>query len=201
MLIDTNRAQFRVLGNANARRAGKRYSTVLLIGKVRQDAVDSACLVHDISQFGLMARFTSAPEVGETLCIDVRGLPDLRGTVRWVKGYKAGLEFDAPHDIDRIFCLKDDHGLVARTPRFAIHGTAMLWIGTASMTADLLDISPGGVKLQAETRVQRGQAGRIMLPDTTETIYGSVCWTREDRFGFRFVAPLPLATLSQILGC
>ena len=53
----------------------------------------------------------------------------------------------------------------------------------------------------SDTPVTPGLTGQIMLPDTGTSIYGTICWTRDERFGFKFVAPLPLTTLSQILGC
>lgn len=183
------------------RRSGKRHSIVLLIGKVCRDLQESVCLVHDISRFGLMARFTVLPTVGETLRIEVRGLPPIAGTIRWVKGFKAGFEFDAQQDVDHVFKLRDDDGIVARTPRFPVTAPARLRFHEKPFSADLLDISPGGAKLSSETPVLKGQTGQIVLTETGTSIYGTICWVRDDRFGFRFVAPIPLSTLSQILGC
>jgi hypothetical protein len=40
-----------------------------------------------------------------------------------------------------------------------------------------------------------------MLPDTGTSVYGTICWTRKEQFGVKFVAPLTLTTLSQILRC
>jgi hypothetical protein len=183
------------------RRAGQRHAIVLLIGRVCRDTRESACLVHDISKSGLMARFTTRPVVGEKLRIEVRGLPLVPGTIRWVNGMKAGFEFDAPQDVDAVFQLKRDDGMIARAPRFPITAQARLRFDETPFTATLIDISAGGAKLSSETPVEPGQAGQIMLPETGTAIFGTVCWTRDDRFGFRFVAPLSLATLSQILGC
>lgn len=183
------------------RRGGRRHAIVLLVGKVSRGPQDSICLVHDISRTGLMARFTVPPIVGERLCIAVRGLPPIAGTVRWTNGFKAGFQFDAPQDVDHVFKPRDDDGLIPRTPRFPIRAAARLRVGDVPFAAALLDISPGGAKLSSDTPVERGQTGQIMLPDTGTAIYGTICWTREDRFGFRFVAPLSLETLTHILGC
>ncbi|MBB4152578.1 hypothetical protein GGQ80_000454 [Sphingomonas jinjuensis] len=183
------------------RRQGKRHRTVLLIGRVSRGDVESACLVHDISKNGLMARFTVAPSVGDRLRIEVRGLPEVSATIRWVKEYKAGLEFDEEQDLTRVFRLRADDGHVARTPRFAMNAVADLKIGDRPMAVDLIDISPGGVKLAGVEGVEVGQAGRVLLPDLAEPVFGTVCWVREDRLGFRFVTPLPLTALSRVLGC
>lgn len=183
------------------RRTGGRQSTVLLVGKACRDGHVSVCLVHDISRYGMMARFTAQPRIGETLCIEVRGLPPIEGVVRWVRGVKAGFEFAAPRPVDQVFRLKDDEGIVARSPRFAISATARLRVAGRAFDADLLDISPGGVKLASDIPVVPGETGQILFPDTDTALFGTICWSREDRFGFRFVRPLPLQTLSMILGC
>lgn len=183
------------------RRGDRRHASVLLIGRVRHGATETACLVHDISSHGLMARFTSAPVVGDRLLIEVRGLVEIAATVRWVDGYKGGVEFDTSQDLTGVFCLRDDQGHVARTPRFAMHASACMRIGDARIPVDILDISPGGMKLRSDTAVHRGQAGSVLLPEVNAASFGSVCWTRDDRFGFRFCAPLPLTSLSRVLGC
>ncbi len=183
----------------NDRRAGRRHAIVLLVGRVCRGTQDSVCLVHDISRSGLMARFTSPPRIGERLCIEVRGPPPIAGTIRWVRDAKAGFEFDEAQDVDRIVGKAGEDGRVARTPRFPIRAAARLRFGEEPFSADLLDISPGGAKLASATVVEMGETGQILLPETGMAIYGTVCWTREGRFGFRFVTPLPLTTLSRIL--
>lgn len=182
-------------------RRGKRHAIVLLIGRVRHAGGEEACLVHDISSNGLMARFTAAPAVGDRLLIEVRGLAEVGATVRWVNGYKAGVEFDETQDIGGVFCLRDDQGLVARTPRFAMQASASFRVGDLRMPVDILDISPGGVKLRSDAPVHTGQAGSVLLPEINTAAFGTVCWTRDDRFGFRFCTPLPLTSLSRVLGC
>ena len=186
-------------GTQADQRAGKRHASVLLIGKVRHGETDAACLVHDISKNGLMARFTIRPAVGDRVGIEVRGLSEIRATVRWVDGFRAGVEFATPQVIERVFCIRDDDGTIARTPRFALAAPVALRLGDRPMSAEIVDISPGGVKLQADFPVEPGQAGRIVLPETGASVYGTVCWVRDNRFGFRFATPLPLATLAQVL--
>lgn len=183
------------------KRRGQRHASVLLIGRIRHPDGESACLVHDISSHGLMARFTTAPVVGDRMLFEVRGLPEVAATVRWVAGFRGGVEFDRAQDLATVFCLRDDQGHVSRTPRFAMHASAGMRIGDARLAVDILDISPGGVKLRSDVAVHTGQAGSVLLPELNTAAFGSVCWTRDDRFGFRFCTPLPLASLSRVLGC
>lgn len=183
------------------RRTSRRHAIVLLIGKVTRGDRESICLVHDISRFGLMARFTALPSVGETLSVEVRGLARIDAVVRWVDGFRAGVEFASPQDVDHVFKPKDADGLTVRSPRFPIRAAVRVRLGSDMVAAELLDISPGGVKLSSATPVEHGQAGQLVLTELGIAVYGAVCWTRGDRFGFRFVAPLSLATLSRILDC
>jgi hypothetical protein len=183
------------------RREGKRHTTVLLIGRLRHAGGETACLVHDISSHGMMARFTAVPMVGDRLLVEVRGLPEVAATVRWVNDFRGGVEFDAPQDIGGVFCLRDDRGHVARTPRFAMQASAGMRIGDLRVPVDILDISPGGVKLRSDILIPVGRAGSVLLPQIDTAAFGSVCWTRDDRFGFRFCTPLSLSLLSRVLGC
>ncbi|GAA0658508.1 hypothetical protein FHT00_002109 [Sphingomonas insulae] len=187
--------------HVDQRRGTRRHTSVLLIGRVRYAGGESACLVHDISSHGLMARFTAMPMVGDRMLIAVRGLPEVAATVRWVNGFRGGVEFEVAQDVGGVFCLRDDRGHVARTPRFAMQASASLRIGDLRLAVDILDISPGGVKLRSDALVPVGQAGSVLLPEINVAAFGSVCWTRDDRFGFRFCTPLPLASLSRVLGC
>lgn len=181
------------------RRVGRRHAVVLLIGKVRHADRESICLVHDISSFGLMARFTILPVVGEVLDIEVRAMPALRSVVRWVDGFCAGVEFVTPHRIDPVFNARATDGRVARSPRFAIGADVRFRIGATWHEAHLVDVSPGGAKLESVVPVTEGQTGQIVMPGPDITIFATICWTRGNRFGVRFVAPLSITTLSLIL--
>jgi hypothetical protein len=97
----------------------RRYRPVLLIGRV-DGANAPVCLVHDISAQGLMARFPDPPAVGDELTVEVRGLPPIRGTVRWVDGPKAGLRFAERQDVTRLFAIQREDGTIARPPAFRL---------------------------------------------------------------------------------
>lgn len=181
------------------RSGGKRHQSVLLVGRVRRGGVDGACVVHDISRHGLMARFPAAPAIGDELVVEVRGLPPIRGTVRWVNGRKAGFQFAEPQPVEQVFQLKRDDGLVARPPRFALSGPATLRLDGERFAAEARDISAGGVKLAAEHLVDAGQTGQVTLVDSGTALFGRICWAQDGQFGFRFCAPLPLDALARIL--
>lgn len=181
------------------RAGGKRHQSVLLVGKVARGGEDSACLVHDISRHGLMARFPVPPVIGETLVIEVRGLPAAEGIVRWVNGRKAGFQFTEAQDVEQVFRVKRADGMVARPPRFPLFVRAALRLDGERLRAETLDISAGGIKLACDAPIQAGQTGQVTLVDTGTSLFGKVCWARDGHSGFRFMAPLPLDALAQIL--
>ncbi len=186
-------------GASAERRTGKRHSAVLLLGKVCGD-VPGVCLVHNISASGLMARFVDVPNVGDPITIEVRGLSPVSGTVRWVNGRKAGIQFDSPQPYEQIFSHENEDDTVPRPPRFPVALTADVRLGTHKFTTAMLDISAGGAKLQAEGPVQTGLAGHIVVKPLGTVISGTVCWVHEGRFGFRFVSPLSMDSLAAIVG-
>ena len=180
------------------RRGGNRHSAVLLLGKLCGD-VPGVCLVHNISENGLMARFVDAPMVGDSVCVEVRGLAPARGTVRWVKGQKAGVQFDSPQPYERIFSNENEDGTIPRPPRFEVTLNADVRLGDRKFAADLIDISAGGAKLTAVEGIQPGLAGHITVPPAGTAIFGTICWVKGGRFGFRFVSPLPIDKLAAII--
>lgn len=187
------------VGPADRRTGDKRHQSVLLVGRVRRAGVDGACVVHDISRHGLMARFAEAPAVGDEMVVEVRGLPPVAGTVRWVNGRKAGFQFTEPQPVEQIFQLKRDNGMVARPPRFEIAGRATLRLEGERFAAEARDISAGGVKLVTDQAVDVGQTGQVTLLDSGTALFGRICWAHDGQFGFRFCAPLPLDALARIL--
>jgi hypothetical protein len=200
MLTDDRDFSDPAVGAAPERRTGKRHQSVLLVGKVRRGTEETACLVHDVSQHGMMARFPVPPRVGEELLVEMRGLTGVRGTIRWVNGRKAGIKFVEPQPVEQVFQLKREDGLVARSPRFPFHTAVSLRFEGGRFRAEALDISVGGVKLVSDHVVAAGETGQVVLLDTGTALFGKVCWAHDGQFGFRFAAPLPLETLGQILG-
>ena len=200
MLTDDRDDPLLAADSVPERRSGKRHQSVLLVGKVRRGAEETACLVHDVSAHGMMARFPVPPSVGEELWIEVRGLPAVPATVRWVRGRKAGVQFVEPQIVDRMFQLKREDGMVARSPRFPITGAVSLRLESGRFAAEAVDISAGGMKLAATHPVEPGQTGQLVLTETGTALFGKVCWVQEGCFGFRFATPLSLDALAQLLG-
>lgn len=185
--------------SATERRASTRASTVLLIGKIHDGRATTACLVLNLSDVGLMARLNFAAEVGQRVAVEMRGMPLAVATIRWVNGAKAGMEFDFRQNLNPVFCLLSDDGVVARPPRFDVSLEAILRIAGRGMKVHVINISPGGVRLAADAAVERGQTGQIVVTGRDVCMYGSVRWVENGEFGFHFSTPLSLRVLRDCL--
>ncbi|GAA4034352.1 hypothetical protein GCM10022281_13070 [Sphingomonas rosea] len=51
---------------------------------------------HDISPHGCCLEFVEMPRVGDLLFVQLPGLEAIEARVRWVEGYRAGVEFARP---------------------------------------------------------------------------------------------------------
>ncbi len=181
------------------RREAARASTVLLIGKVNDGMNDNACLVLNLSEYGLMARMSFTPAVGQALEIELRGLPRCTAHVRWVNGMKAGMQFVEKQNLEPVFCQTGDDGLVARAPRFDVTLDAVVRLSGRQFKAKISNISPGGVRLEADATVEAGQTGQILLPGHQICLFGTVRWVEGNAFGMHFSTPLPLGNLRDCL--
>lgn len=185
--------------HAREQRSGPRSTTVLLIGKMCDGGIESACLVLNVSETGMMARLTRPFEVGDLVDVEMRGLTTCRATVRWVDGPKAGFEFARRQNVEGVIGAETISVRVARSPRFDVALAARLRIALDDIPAEIVDISAGGAKLAVELPVKVGQTGQILLHGRQMGLYGTVRWAGGDHLGFHFSTPLPLATLRDCL--
>jgi hypothetical protein len=184
-------------GSPVDRRGARRHATVLLVGRVRHRGGNSVCLVHDISPDGLMARFTQVPRVDEEVEVAVRGLAPTLATIRWVRGYKAGLAFHTRQDLTEV--LGRAPGKVPRAPRFEVTLVTHLTVERERQVVELVDLSPGGAKLIIDGTLAPGTPVQLALPGTSAPVPATACWFRDGHAGLRFTFPLEMGTLAYIL--
>lgn len=185
--------------SATERREGRRHTSVLLIGRADFNRREHACLVHNISEGGLMARFLAPPAVGDRISIQLRGLGPVDATVRWINGACAGLEFAATQSLERVLGAPVPGEHRARTPRFDLSRAAKLEVNGAAHEVQVVDVSVGGAKLVAAPRLRIGSHARLGIDDTQLLFAGTICWQNDDRVGFRFVTALSLQKLADVI--
>jgi hypothetical protein len=137
------------------RRTGQRYMSVLQAGKVITDTIEELCLIRNISSRGVMAEIFAPLDADTPVEIEFKAGARIRGMVRWIKDGRAGVEFDQPIDVHEV--LAPHTGRMApRAPRLSIDSMARISIGEAHDTLRVVDISQGGVKVEAGMILESG---------------------------------------------
>ena len=185
-------------------RRAKRHLTVLMVGRVVGKSGEFACVVNDVSQHGMKARFPAPATVGERLAVSLRGLPERSATVRWCDGKRAGIEFDEPLDLTAILgqvAAEPQPEPTPREPRFDCGHGATLLLDGLSHPITLVDVSEGGAKLAAASLPAEltGTSAALLMPGLGDQRTGTICWSHDDRAGFRFATPLGLEALASVL--
>jgi hypothetical protein len=78
-------------------RRAERRSVILAATCRTQNGLRDNAYISDLSPHGCcLTTTTLAVRIGQRVVIRPQGLEGLTGTVRWIEGQNAGIEFDAP---------------------------------------------------------------------------------------------------------
>lgn len=174
------------------RREGQRHLTVLQAGKIVSDRGQELCLIRNISSRGMMAEVYSdfAPE--DRIGIEFKAGTAVRGTVRWVDGDRAGIEFDESIDVHRVLA---PHGaaLAPRSPRLSIDGTARVKRGEddEELVLPVVDISQGGMKVRHAGQLEEDLEILVVI-EGLPVRAAIVRWCEEQTAGVSFTRTMPL---------
>jgi hypothetical protein len=175
------------------RRVGPRHISVLRVGRTVWDGIDQLCVVRNLSAGGLMFECLHPPAVGQQVNVELRSDKQMTGVVRWAKGIGAGIEFDAPVNVEQM--LREERGTLLRVrpraPRFVRRGTVRL-IGRDgdAVAGDIIDIAIGGLSCRPEQPLKRGEP-IVASIDGIGATNAELRWSRGDVSGIRFDKPLP----------
>jgi hypothetical protein len=183
------------------RRRDARAATVFTIGKISFDGRSLPCMVRDLSEGGMRIQLPAPPPPGARVLIEMRGLDPRLARIRWAVGHEAGLSFDlrcCPADIFAARACRS--GRIARQPRFPMHRNVPLLIDDMSIAATIENISVGGARLTLPEPLEDGRQAvlGLMLGDR-HGVAGTICWSRDDSCGFRFVQPISSVALAVML--
>ncbi|WP_162184736.1 PilZ domain-containing protein [Sphingomonas hengshuiensis] len=183
---------------ASERRADQRSKlTVFRSAILHWDGIQGLCLIRNLSPGGMMAKVGTAIPVETRVVVEMRSGHMLAGRVAWTHEGRIGVQFDARIDVGEV--LNGPHKVashwVQRMPRVTLPCDASLVVGSTREAVQLLDVSQGGAKVEAQ-RLRPGDDVTIgvggMAPRT-----GAVVWTRNGRAGIAFHAAIPFDTLAQ----
>ncbi|MGW8201814.1 PilZ domain-containing protein [Sphingomonas bisphenolicum] len=186
---------------AMERRRDTRAATVFTIGKISFDGRSLPCMVRDLSEGGMRIQLPAPPPPGARVLIEMRGLDPRLACIRWAVGHEAGLSFDLRCCPADIFAARANRsGRIARQPRFPLRRDAPLLIDDMPIAATIENISVGGARLVLSEPLANGRQGVLGLTlGDRHGVAGTICWTRDDHCGFRFVQPISSVALAVML--
>ena len=176
------------------RREGQRYMTVLQAGKLVTERYQELCLVRNISSAGMMAEIFVPLEIGEQVGVEFKAGTVVGGVVRWVKDGRSGIEFTQKIDVHEV--LAPHRGrLSPRAPRLDIDGVATVEIDEEEIALTVVDISQGGIKVEADERLEEGLKVVVNI-DGLPLRASIVRWVRGGLAGISFNNIMPLSQIA-----
>ena len=182
------------------RRVDDRLSAMLRVGKLTDASGNEQLIkVKNLSAGGVMAILTRAPEVGESVNIELSS-ERIPATVVWIRDNVAGLKFDQNVDLGELLAgRKPRHGFRPRPPRLEIPCKASIRIGKTYYTVDVHDISLAGIKVEPIEEYCVGKKV-IVVVESLRPTKGEVRWYSDRRAGIVFDTPLEFEELAEWVG-
>lgn len=179
------------------RRADQRYVRLLRVGAIDVEGRRELCLIRNLSAGGMMIRAYSAIPVGTPLSIELKQGDPVSGVVQWAEDGLIGVTFDAPIDVLSLLSPPGE-GPRPRLPRIDIECTA--WVRQESLLVRVhaLNVSQGGICVEAPSSLAVGADVVVTLPGLTPAA-GVVKWNNQGTYGIAFNRALVLSELVQWL--
>ncbi|MDB5578313.1 MAG: hypothetical protein JWR80_3489 [Bradyrhizobium sp.] len=135
--------------------------------------------------------------VSETVVIEINSGDPLCGKIAWTNDLLIGVQFDAPVDGMRILHTpgRPATGRDHRMPRLNIPSTARILSGGLSRDVQVVDISQGGAKIEADFLLLGDRV--VIAINGLEPCRGVICWSSRARAGISFNAPIAFNRLAS----
>jgi hypothetical protein len=179
------------------RRGSDRYLSLLRVGAIEIADRRELCLIRNISAGGMMIRAYSDIPVGTPLTVELKQGDPVSGMVKWVDEGLTGVTFDEPIDVILLLAPPGD-GPRPRLPRIEVDCTAWVRQDGDVIRTRVLNISQGGVCVQARSPLTIGADIVVTLPGLTPAA-GVVKWSDGGTYGLGFNRSLVLSELVEWL--
>ena len=181
------------------RRNDERVSAMLRVGKLVTGSSEQLIRIKNLSAGGLMAFVNHAPEVGQSVSIELSS-QKIPASVVWIRNDVVGLKFDQDVDLGELLAgRKPRHGFRPRPPRLEIRCKASVKVGKVYYTVDVHDISMGGMKVEPIEEYCVGKPV-VVVVESLKPIKGEVRWYSERKAGIVFETPLDFDELAEWVG-
>jgi len=175
------------------RRGGDRFLSLLRVGAIMVGERRELCLIRNISAGGMMVRAYSGIPVGTALAVELKQGDPVRGSVKWVEGDLTGVEFEEPIDV-LLLLAPPGEGPRPRLPRIEVECTAWVRQDGDVIRTRVINISQGGICVQARSPLTTGADVVVTLPGLTPAA-GVVKWADGGVYGIAFNRALILSEL------
>ena len=157
-------------------------------GVAIRGSVRNACFIRRLSSAGAVIHADFEIQLDERLGLELENGQRLEGIVAWTSGSEAGLRFERPVDVFAIIArnMVNMPGERRRLPRIQVRCGAHLEAPSGAERAATIDISQGGIKLEARLKLEPGDAVTV-TPEGLFPIPGVVRWARGGTAGIAFL--------------
>jgi hypothetical protein len=177
------------------RRADERHMSLLRVGTLLIDDRRELCLIRNISVAGMLIRAYSRVEPGTRLSVELKQGEPVHGTALWERDELVGVSFDGPIDVVSLITPSSDAPR-PRMPRLEVRCTAWVRDGATVHRTRAVNISQGGLRVEASKALSAGAQVTVTLPGLPPA-HGVVQWSDEVACGISFNRVL---ALSQLVG-
>ena len=177
--------------------APTRHLKILRVGALIVDGRRELCLIRNISAGGLMAHvYSQLMPPASAVTVELKSNQPVAGRVVWVREANAGIQFDAPIDVEEMLANPPvlDNGWRPRTPRVEVDRMATLRCGARTYWVHARDISQSGVKIETDQPLEPGSEVVLTLEDF-RPLAGVVRWSSDGHLRHRLqpADPVPRA--------
>jgi PilZ domain len=180
------------------RRHDERYLSLLRVGSLMIGERRELCLIRNISAGGMLVRVYSEVVPGTRLSVELKQGEPIAGTALWTKDDFIGVSFDRPIDVLALISNSSDAPR-PRMPRVEVQCGAWVRDGTTVFRTKALNVSQGGVRVEADNALSIGAQVIVTLPGLPAE-QGVVRWNDGESCGITFNRVLALAQLVAWLG-
>ncbi|GAA0482518.1 hypothetical protein GCM10009096_26080 [Parasphingorhabdus litoris] len=177
-------------GNAKApqeRRKKERQLTVFRLAKITSGPAEGWGFIKNISGSGVLVEIHPSFEMDETATVALTDDVALTATIRWRKDALVGMQFKNEINVnDLLASLRVNNKYqLSRLPRVHMQQAIVFRIGSTLVKAEICDISPAGIRINADYLCEVGNQLTLVVPKLGD-ISGTVRWQKGSEIGIKF---------------
>lgn len=164
---------------------------------LRWGSYEALCLIRNISPGGLMGKLHTNLAPGERVTVEIRSGRLIPGHIAWSHDNLVGVQFDERIDVLEVLHapMHGESGLTQRMPRLRIACPASLLVNGSRQTVNLVDVSQGGAKIEADL-LREGEQVTLGIRGL-DPHRGVVRWAHDGRAGVAFLSAIPFDALAR----